>query len=144
MVTPAGDIVTANEYQNSDLFWAIRGGGPSFGVLTSLTVKAYPMPSTTMWTLGVTAKNGTADSTFYEIVARCHSYLPSLKEAGLQGYTTLSAGSYTNAFFAYDALNGTIESAVSPLMSYLESQNSTVSTTSSISWKSKWIDVYHM
>ena len=27
VVTPQGDIIVANEYQNSDIFWAIRGGG---------------------------------------------------------------------------------------------------------------------
>lgn len=36
VVTPAGQIVVANEYQNSDLFWAIRGGGGgTWGVITS-------------------------------------------------------------------------------------------------------------
>lgn len=28
VVTPAGDIVTANECQNEDLFWAMRGVSP--------------------------------------------------------------------------------------------------------------------
>jgi FAD/FMN-containing dehydrogenase len=34
IVTPNGDLVTANECQNKDLFWAIRGGGGgTFGVI---------------------------------------------------------------------------------------------------------------
>ena len=48
VVTPDGRFVTADFTQNTDLFWAIRGGGGStFGVVTSITVKAYPdMPVT--------------------------------------------------------------------------------------------------
>lgn len=29
MVTPTGEIITANECQNTDLFWAVRGVGTS-------------------------------------------------------------------------------------------------------------------
>ncbi|KAH9883436.1 hypothetical protein F4778DRAFT_766808 [Xylariomycetidae sp. FL2044] len=37
LVTPMGEILTANECQNQDLFWAMRGGGGStFGVMTSM------------------------------------------------------------------------------------------------------------
>lgn len=36
VVTAAGELVHANEQQNPDLFWALRGGGGNFGVVTSL------------------------------------------------------------------------------------------------------------
>src|ERR1700736_5804473 len=36
VVTADGKFVIASEKQNEDLFWAIRGGGGNFGVLTSL------------------------------------------------------------------------------------------------------------
>lgn len=43
VVLPNASHVTANNYQNTDLFWALRGGGgPSFGVLTSATYKTHP------------------------------------------------------------------------------------------------------
>ncbi len=40
IVTAEGDLVTASANDNSDLFWAIRGGGGNFGVVTSFTFKA--------------------------------------------------------------------------------------------------------
>jgi FAD/FMN-containing dehydrogenase len=37
VVTPTGDVVTANECQNTDLFWAVRGVGPPSPPSTLLT-----------------------------------------------------------------------------------------------------------
>ncbi|KAL7625354.1 hypothetical protein AAE478_004570 [Parahypoxylon ruwenzoriense] len=43
VVTADGRFVTASETSNPDLFWALGGGGGStFGVVTSVVVKAYP------------------------------------------------------------------------------------------------------
>lgn len=43
VVTPDGRFRTVNECQDSDLFWALRGGGGSaFGVVTELTMRVEP------------------------------------------------------------------------------------------------------
>ena len=38
-----GSFVTANAKENSDLFWALRGGGGNFGVVTSLEFRMHPV-----------------------------------------------------------------------------------------------------
>lgn len=43
MVLADGQIVTANTRQNEDLFWAVRGGGGNFGVVTSFLYRAHPV-----------------------------------------------------------------------------------------------------
>src|SRR5687767_13593311 len=42
MVLADGSFVTANADQNQDLFWAVRGGGGNFGVVTAFTFKLHP------------------------------------------------------------------------------------------------------
>ena len=43
IVTADGQFRTANATENSDLFWAVRGGGGNFGVVTSFEYQLHPV-----------------------------------------------------------------------------------------------------
>ncbi|KIL88659.1 hypothetical protein FAVG1_07906 [Fusarium avenaceum] len=89
MVTPSGKILTINEDNHRDLFWAMRGGGGStFGVLTSITLKVYKTPKilASSWLVGTSS-----EAPFkHDLLAYVLSQFPSLADAGLSGYTSLS------------------------------------------------------
>jgi len=58
VVLADGSVVTADERTNPDLFWALRGGGGNFGVVTSFEFRAHPVRTVyagpTFWPLDQT------------------------------------------------------------------------------------------
>lgn len=43
VVTADGELVVANEAENEDLFWGLKGGGGNFGIVTSLKYQLHPV-----------------------------------------------------------------------------------------------------
>jgi FAD binding domain/Berberine and berberine like len=43
VVTAEGELVTANNEINADLFWGLRGGGGNFGIVTSFLYRSHPV-----------------------------------------------------------------------------------------------------
>ena len=60
MILADGTEARASADENPDLFWAIRGGGGNFGVVTSFTFRAHPVSivqaGPTFWPLEQTAE----------------------------------------------------------------------------------------
>ena len=42
LVLPSGEVVTASPDDHADLYWALRGGGANFGVVTLFTFQTFP------------------------------------------------------------------------------------------------------
>lgn len=60
MVLADGSFVKANKQENTDLYWAIRGGGGNFGVITSFLFQGHPVHTSiagpTLWHIDKTEK----------------------------------------------------------------------------------------
>ena len=83
MVIANGTLLTTNACTNSDLFWAIRGGGGgTFGVTTRIVYKAHEPKSNYF---GYTALIGSSDLACYFAKVNCKELLVEnqLLEEGL-------------------------------------------------------------
>ncbi len=69
VVTADGKIRTANACQNSDLFWALKGGGGgTFGVMTRLTLLTHELPQTFGAAFGTVKAN--SDVAYHRLIER--------------------------------------------------------------------------
>jgi FAD/FMN-containing dehydrogenase len=70
VVLADGSFVTTSADENEDLFWALRGGGGNFGVVTSFTFRLHPahthIAGATLWRLEQAAE---AMQTYRELMA---------------------------------------------------------------------------
>lgn len=86
VVLADGSIITASPCENSDVFSAIRGGGPgTYGVVTSTTSEAWPMVD--VHVQDVTIAPFTSNiSALLDSVAILYDAYPDLNDAGYAGY----------------------------------------------------------
>ncbi|KAL4892468.1 hypothetical protein BDV59DRAFT_180015 [Aspergillus ambiguus] len=80
-----GELVTANKHQNSDLFWALRGGGGgTFGVVVNVTLQTFDEAPAIFVNLNVTSISGNPN--YWEALAKFHAAVPSLSDTNGGGY----------------------------------------------------------
>ncbi|MFI2644003.1 FAD-binding oxidoreductase [Streptomyces sp. NPDC018610] len=82
VVLADGTFVTASENDHPDLWWALRGGGGNFGVVTSFTFRLHPVDTVgvavTVWPVGLTR----------EVLRWYREFLPAAPEE-LSGFFAL-------------------------------------------------------
>ena len=84
MCSSQGDFVTANAYQNSDLFWALRGGGGgTFGVVICVTLKTFPEPPVVIQTFNVSFPDV---KSLFDFTTSYLKLIPTIINAGGSGY----------------------------------------------------------
>jgi FAD/FMN-containing dehydrogenase len=96
VVTPAGDVVVANECQNSDVFWAVRGGGGgTFGVVLNLTEKAYPATAVSTANLYIGSTQPLNATDFWYAAAELYGAYPGFGDVSLMAYGSVVVGNET-------------------------------------------------
>jgi len=77
VVLADGTFVTASEDSHADLFWALRGGGGNFGIVTSITFRCHPVGENGL-IIGGPVLYDIADTT--EVMRWYRDLLPTLPE----------------------------------------------------------------
>ncbi|CAZ84334.1 unnamed protein product [Tuber melanosporum] len=130
VVTADGKHVTANECQNSDLFWALRGGGGgTFGVVTSVTIRTFPDTIMLAASLNATIPDR---NQFYSFTADFHAFLPKFSDAGGSGYYYIfheTNSIIIGGFFAGQSNPNATEALFAPLV-----QKAREYTNSQVQW----------
>ncbi|KAF1956355.1 FAD-binding domain-containing protein [Byssothecium circinans] len=67
VVLANSSIVRASETQNADVFWALKGAGASFGIITEFKVRTQAEPGeTVLYTYSINAGNASAKATAFK------------------------------------------------------------------------------
>ncbi|KAK2610114.1 hypothetical protein N8I77_003569 [Diaporthe amygdali] len=75
VITASGEALTVSSTSNPDLYWALRGAGPNFGIVTSAKVNAFPTDDRTSLIVSFTF-----DSSKIAAVAQAIQDLPLLPQ----------------------------------------------------------------
>ncbi len=149
LVTANGTMLTVNACQNRDLFYAIRGGGGgTYGVITSATMKAYASPQTVFWSLNVTQIIAYNNSEWWDFIAFFQSQQARWKDGGMQGYyslfgpQTMGTNTLTLGFYLYNKPNGTVERLIEPLKLKLGKMSDVVTYHSRVITGDSFMEVY--
>lgn len=166
VVTTSGDILTANEFQNQDLFWALRGGGPGqYGVVTEYVIKHFPAPENVVTASIMMVPQGNSNISnqlSWEAAAGFLSEIPDLMDAGLAGATTVATGVSATKFFptsniqvpftgaalnqifwTFNTSTEAVEALIKPVVEKIQAQYSKDNSTLSISFSAGSPSDYH-
>lgn len=122
VVTADGELVTASPTENSDLYWALSGGGGgTYGIVVSLTVRAYQAK-----TVGGAAMQLLASSTtpanYAAITAKFVELLPAMIDAGAMVVFIIAAPYLViKPLTVWDSTQAEVKAILKPFSDYLVS-----------------------
>ncbi|KAK0224981.1 FAD-binding domain-containing protein [Armillaria nabsnona] len=127
IVTPDGELRVANEFQHSDLFWALRGGGGStFGVVLESSMRVEPRMSLVIAAISFpqTAENGVP---FLKLLVD-HTYRWGTE--GWGGHMRSNGIINVNPLLTLEEA----QASVQPIVNYALAQNGTATVEEIPSW----------
>lgn len=131
VLTAAGDIVTANFHTNIDLFWALRGGGPSaFGVILSATFQTFVDVPSAGADLEIGPAHTDNQTLLWEAITIFHSYANHFVDNGLYVYFEVGRfGLHVQPFVAINQTSEQLNNIIAPVLRDLDGIGIRYSTT---------------
>ncbi|PWY76781.1 FAD dependent oxidoreductase [Aspergillus eucalypticola CBS 122712] len=100
-----GTIINANSDSNPDLWWALRGGGNRFGIVTKFTLKAHPLGDNGQVWGGIRSYSADKREQIFEALSKFTSEYPDAKAAIIPTFEIGLPGALISnpaIFFFYD------------------------------------------
>lgn len=124
VVTAKGEVLTVSPEENDDLYWALSGGGGgTYAVVTSLTVRAYDTGNVGGAKIQLLA-NSTDAETYGEVVERFHALAPEFVDQGATvAYILNGVYFQVGPFTVVNCTEERIREIAAPFISVLEELN---------------------
>ena len=118
----SGSYLTVNSHSHPDLFWALRGGGGgTYGIVTSVTYRTYPIvPLTGIFLTANTKSNNTLRMLLSEFVR----IQPSLSDANFSGQAVLSPNSFELFYLAHNVTQTEANKTIDPFFEFAKNLTS--------------------
>ncbi|KAK3984438.1 FAD-binding domain-containing protein [Cladorrhinum sp. PSN332] len=125
VITANGDLITANSTNHPDLFWALRGGGGgTFGIVTSMTVKAFPDKHTSSAFINVANSGTNTEEIYTGFQSFISTQLPALVDEGVYVLWVLTPlGFIIQARFAFGKTQSELDALLAPTVQTLTTLN---------------------
>ncbi|KAL7944155.1 hypothetical protein V8C42DRAFT_327856 [Trichoderma barbatum] len=123
VITSTGQYLVATPSQNSDLYWALSGGGGgTYAAVLSMTVRAYPDMISSAANLTFT-NQGVSDDVFYGGVTSFLTSLPSIVDSGATVVFLLAPGLFlVQPVNAPGVTKAKLQQLMNPTLNYLKSK----------------------
>ncbi|KAL2813835.1 hypothetical protein BJX63DRAFT_207774 [Aspergillus granulosus] len=130
VVTASGQVVTASRTENTDLYWALSGGGAgNWGVVVSTTVKAYVNTIVSGAQVAFSTANMT-DEAYINIITKFHELLPAMIDAGTTVIYQMLPGAFLiKPLTAYNMTTDQVKDVLNPFLTALTDAGITYTET---------------
>ncbi|KAL0565738.1 hypothetical protein V5O48_016281 [Marasmius crinis-equi] len=121
VITAQGEFVRASPTEHEDLYWALSGGGGgTYGIVWSVTVKAHQDLPVTIASINFTSE-GITQETFWQAIDAYQASTPSLTDAKLWAIAQYSPAFFSlNPVFAVNKTGSEVSAILRPLLDTLD------------------------
>ncbi|KIK69142.1 hypothetical protein GYMLUDRAFT_35210 [Collybiopsis luxurians FD-317 M1] len=139
VITTTGEFVTASPTENQDLYWALSGGGGgTYGIVWSVTVKAHPDMPITKAIVHFNSK-GISRDTYWKAITAYQRIIPSILDTGSFLDSTYDVEKFRMApLIAPNVSSSTVYSILAPWLDTLDLLG--IQYTFSLAEHAKYVD----
>lgn len=122
VITVDGKLVRAAPDENADLYWALSGGGPGYGVVWSVTYRVFPdAPCAGANLIFDKSDRESAEEDYWKVVQLYHDMAPNMTDIGAYTYTGFNNTHFEmTPFFAPKKTKKDVVALLKPLTDKLD------------------------